>query len=100
MIKLYENGATVTSSNVFSVLTLQNQVTDAPQANSHCWIYLEENGAQDVDQFISVKNLGEVGDTACGISGTVSFDSSDRMIRVRVTGSSTTYYIPMLLHNS
>ncbi len=100
LIKLYESGATVSSSNIFSVLTLQNQVTEAPAANSHCWMYLEENGSQDVDHFIITKNKGELGDIACGVSGTISFDSSDRMIQVRFTGSSQTYYIPLVKDNA
>lgn len=100
LIKLYESGATVSGTNILAVLTLENQVTDAPAANSHCWMYLEENGSQDVDHFIIAKNPGELGDEACGISATHTFSSVDRMLRIRFTASAQTYYIPMLDANS
>lgn len=94
LIKLYESGATVSSSNVFSVLTLQNQVTDAPAANSHCWIYCEENGSQDVDVFIRAKNPGELGDSA--MTGDHTFDSADRAIPIYFQAGGLTYYIPLM----
>ena len=93
LIKLYESGATVSSSNIFSVLTLQNQVTEAPAANTHCWMYLEENGSQDVDHFIIAKNKGELGDTP--YTGSYTLSSADRGIKVRFTASNETFYIPL-----
>ena len=99
-VGLYESGATLTSVALLSVLALTHQVAEAPAANTFCWISCIEDGAETVDNFIRTKNVGDLGDEACGISGTHSFSSSDRMLRIRFSSSSATYYIPMILTNA
>ena len=95
LIKLYESGATVTSSNVFSVLTLQNQVSDNPAANSHCWVYLEDNGTYPPDVFIRTKHLVDL--PAVSVTGTITITSGDALMKVYVSGDGKkVWYIPLV----
>jgi len=93
-VGLYEDGATLTSTSILAVLSLTHQVADAPSANSFCWMYLDENGAETVDNFIRTKNKGDLGDEAMTADHT--FDTADRCIRVRFSASSETFYIPLM----
>lgn len=101
-LRLYlrETAATwsVAGSYGASVLSLTCQVTTDVTANKLSWILIENDGAQIPDQFIYVPVIGDIGDVACAIGGTVTFNTQDRMIPVRIAAH--TYYIPLLETNS
>lgn len=90
-VAIYEDGATLTSSNIISILTLTSQFADNPQANSHCWLHLENNGTYPPDCLIRAGAIADLG--AAALSGDVTFSSSGIKIPIYISGSSTTYYL-------
>ena len=90
---IYESGATLTSSNIISILTLTSQFAENPQANSHAWIYLQDNGTYAPDVLIRAGSTGDIGDSA--MTGDHTFDTADRAIAVYFQ-SGGTYYIPLM----
>jgi hypothetical protein len=91
-VGIYESGATVSSSNIISILTLTSQFAQNPQSMSHCWLHLENNGTYAPDCLIRAGAIGDLG--AAALSGDVTFSTSGIKIPVYISGSSTTYYIP------
>ncbi len=92
-IGLYEDGATLTNVGLLDILSLTHQVADAPKANNFNWISLVEDGAEHADNFITIKELVDFPATA--FTGAYTIGTSDYGIKVYVSGSTTTYYIPL-----
>jgi len=86
----YEDGATLTSSNIMSVLQLTSQFTEDPQAGNHAWIYLEENGTYSPDAIFRCATAADISATASTSEPTWS--TSHLKVPI-IRTASTTYYL-------
>lgn len=86
----YEDGATLTSSNIMSILQLTSQFTEDPQAGNHAWIYLEENGTYSPDAIFRCVTAADISATASTSEPTWS--TSHLKVPI-IRTASTTYYL-------
>lgn len=87
MVKLYESGATMSSSGIVSILTLQSQVAQDPTANRHTWMYLCNNGTYAPDMLFYAGSASDIPMTTC------SDTTQTHKIPIYIQGESKTYYI-------
>ena len=65
-VQLVENtGADVSTGGKYTVLNLVNMFAENPLANSHQWIYLENDGSYPPDNFIYAKQASDIPMVSC-----------------------------------
>jgi len=89
-VGFYEDGATLTSSNILSVLQLTSQFAENPQAGNHAWMYLEENGTYAPDAIFRCATKEDISATASTSEPT--WATSHLKVPV-IRTASTTYYL-------
>ena len=93
--RLHEDGATMTSANKCTALTLELNVTDDVKAHNLGYMYLEQNGAQAPDNFILSSDLAAL--PAVVFTGDVSLNGQYG-IKVYLSSQAETqqWYIPIV----
>lgn len=86
-LRLYDNGATMTSANYLCNLYLENHVDSSSGSNYQIYSYV--HGSDGLDAFIYAPNNKSLG--AVAATGDTAHDASDICIPVNVGG--TTYYV-------
>ena len=95
-----QTGGTISGAGIISVLNLGIQVTDTISANNFCWIYLEDNSTEKVDNFIRSTNMVALGAvTMTGDrTGNLGTTEGDYAIKVYLASQPGTqqWYIPLI----
>ena len=86
-LRLYDNGATMTSADYLCNLYLENHVDSSSGANYQIYSYV--HGSDTLDAFIFAPNNKSLG--AIAASGDLTFTTDDILIPIKIGGS--TYYI-------
>ena len=97
-IKVYEDGATMTSCSKISALSLEFQVKENVQAYRHTWISLQNNGTQTPDALIHATNLATLNAQAFTGDVTIGSTAGDYAIPIYLQSQPGTqlWYIPIV----
>jgi len=86
-LRLFDDGATMTSADYLCNLYLENHIDSSSGANYQIYSYV--HGSDDLDAFIYAPNNKSLG--AIAASGDLTFTTDDILIPINIGGS--TYYI-------
>jgi len=96
-VKFHEDGATMTSANKCTALTLELQVTEDVSANNLAYIYFEDNSTQHPDNLFLSSDMTAIAATA--VTGSLTLNTDSYLIKVYLSSQpgNQQWYIPLVM---